>query len=284
MGGEKPAFLGIREQRVTHVLIFLTIGMSVFMTPILSKIPMPVLYGVFLYMGIASLNGIQFYDRILLMFMPKKYQPDYPYLRHVTMKRVHLFTGIQIACFAGLWIIKSFQQTSILFPLMLVIMIFVRKLLDFVFTKKELRVLDDILPAFKRHDRLDDEEALQQTEDGDCSDNNSEERRSSVNLRYTKSALEVDIANGKVMGIPQASIKQQQQQQQINITEEMNKSGVWKSVEGKSEGQRDKPSTVSSKDGSPDGGIVISVEKVSDELGNEEERRCLVSDSEKKND
>ena len=162
--GEKPAFLGIREQRVTHVLIFLTIGMSVFMTPILSKIPMPVLYGVFLYMGIASLNGIQFYDRILLMFMPKKYQPDYPYLRHVTMKRVHLFTGIQIACFAGLWIIKSFQQTSILFPLMLVIMIFVRKLLDFVFTKKELRVLDDILPAFKRHDRLDDEEALQQVE------------------------------------------------------------------------------------------------------------------------
>ena len=50
------------------------------------------------------------------------------------------------------------------------------------------------------------------------SDNNSEERRSSVNLRYTKSALEVDMANGKVMGIPHASIKQQQQQQ-INITE-----------------------------------------------------------------
>ena len=40
-------------------------------------------------------------------------------------------------------------------------MIVVRKLLDRVFTKKELQVLDDILPAFKRHDRLDDEEALQ---------------------------------------------------------------------------------------------------------------------------
>ena len=160
--GEKPAFLGIREQRVTSVMIFLTIGMSVFMTPILSKIPMPVLYGVFLYMGIASLNGIQFYDRILLMFMPKKYQPDYPYLRHVSMDRVHLFTSIQIACFAGLWLIKSFSQTSILFPLMLVIMIFVRKTLDLLFSKRELQVLDDILPAFKRHDRMDDEEALQQ--------------------------------------------------------------------------------------------------------------------------
>lgn len=35
---------------------------------------MPVLYGVFLYMGTASLDGLQFYNRILLIFMPKKYQ------------------------------------------------------------------------------------------------------------------------------------------------------------------------------------------------------------------
>merc|ERR1719370_2796296 len=42
--GEKPTFLGIREQRVTHVLIFITVGLSVFMTPILGKIPMPVLW------------------------------------------------------------------------------------------------------------------------------------------------------------------------------------------------------------------------------------------------
>ena len=94
--------------------------------------------------------------------MPKKYQPDYPYLRHVPMKRVHFFTAIQVGCFAALWLVKSFSQTSILFPLMLVIMIVVRKGLDFVFSKRELQVLDDILPAFKRHDRLDDEEALQQ--------------------------------------------------------------------------------------------------------------------------
>jgi sodium bicarbonate transporter 10 len=63
-----------REQRVTHVMIFITMGMSVFMTPILGRIPMPVLYGVFLYMGFASLDGLQFYNRLLLMFMPKKYQ------------------------------------------------------------------------------------------------------------------------------------------------------------------------------------------------------------------
>lgn len=82
--GEKPQFLGVREQRVTHILIFLTIGLSVFLTPMLGHIPMPVLFGVFLYMGVASLKGLQFFDRILIMFMPDKYQPDFMFLRQVS--------------------------------------------------------------------------------------------------------------------------------------------------------------------------------------------------------
>lgn len=81
--GEKPQFLGVREQRVTHIMIFLTIGLSVFLTPMLGHIPMPILYGVFLYMGVASLKGLQFFDRILIMLMPNKYQPDYMFLRQV---------------------------------------------------------------------------------------------------------------------------------------------------------------------------------------------------------
>ncbi len=44
----------------------LQVGLSAFMTPILGLIPMPVLYGVFLYMGISSLHGIQLFDRVLL--------------------------------------------------------------------------------------------------------------------------------------------------------------------------------------------------------------------------
>ena len=105
-----------REQRVTHILIFALIGASVKLSFVLKYIPMPVLYGVFLYMGVASLNGLQFFDRFLLFFMPKKYQPDVPYLRKVELWRVHLFTGVQMASLVGLWIIKDVKQTSILFP------------------------------------------------------------------------------------------------------------------------------------------------------------------------
>uniref|UniRef100_A0A672JZG9 Anion exchange protein n=1 Tax=Sinocyclocheilus grahami TaxID=75366 RepID=A0A672JZG9_SINGR len=57
--GEQPQFLGVREQRLTGILVFVLTGVSIFLAPILQFIPMPVLYGVFLYMGVASLSGIQ---------------------------------------------------------------------------------------------------------------------------------------------------------------------------------------------------------------------------------
>lgn len=162
--GEKPRFLGVREQRVTHILIFLTIGCSVFLTPLLSHIPMPVLYGVFLYMGSASLKGLQLFDRILIMFMPVKYQPDYLFLRQVPLKRVHIFTVIQFACLVVLWMIKSYFYTSILFPLMLVVMIGIRKSLDCIFTHRELKILDDLMPEMTRRAATDDMHSL---EDGE---------------------------------------------------------------------------------------------------------------------
>ncbi|BHF83645.1 Sodium bicarbonate cotransporter 3 [Sparganum proliferum] len=144
--GEQPVFLGCREQRVTGFLIFLFIGLSVFMSHILRLIPMAVLYGVFLLMGITSLNGLQFIQRCLLIFMPGKYQPDYPYLSHVRLWRVHLFTIIQLVCLVLLWVIKSIHQVSILFPLMVLAMCFIRKGLDFIFTQHEMHWLDDVLP------------------------------------------------------------------------------------------------------------------------------------------
>lgn len=43
---------------MTGVVTFILIGMSVLMTNVLGHIPMPVLYGVFLYMGISALGGM----------------------------------------------------------------------------------------------------------------------------------------------------------------------------------------------------------------------------------
>ena len=81
-------------------------------------IPMPVLYGVFLYMGVSSLRGMQLVDRVMIWFMPAKYQPDLLFLRHVRTNRVHLFTAIQVFCLIVLWVIKSIKEISIAFPIM----------------------------------------------------------------------------------------------------------------------------------------------------------------------
>uniref|UniRef100_A0AAQ5ZEH3 Anion exchange protein n=1 Tax=Amphiprion ocellaris TaxID=80972 RepID=A0AAQ5ZEH3_AMPOC len=115
--GEQPQFLGVREQRLTGILVFVLTGLSVFLAPVLQYIPMPVLYGVFLYMGVASLSGIQFWERIKLYLMPSKHQPDFSFLRHVPLRRVHLFTLVQIVCLAVLWILKS-TFLAIIFPVM----------------------------------------------------------------------------------------------------------------------------------------------------------------------
>ena len=40
-------------------------------------------------------------------------------------------------------------------------MIGVRKMLDFIFTKEELKILDDILPEFKRKQKLEKEEEIE---------------------------------------------------------------------------------------------------------------------------
>ncbi|XP_029034022.1 sodium bicarbonate cotransporter 3 isoform X6 [Osmia bicornis bicornis] len=207
--GEKPQFLGVREQRVTHILIFLMIGCSVLLTPMLKHIPMPVLFGVFLYMGVASLKGLQFFDRILIMLMPVKYQPDYMFLRQVPLKRVHVFTAIQLTCLAVLWIIKSFSSTSILFPLMLVVMIGIRKSLDLLFTQRELKILDDVMPEpSKKH-----AEDLRQLESG-------EEQNESMGYGPAGN-IQISLANGNIMKIPMTS---------INISEEVNKTGIWQQV------------------------------------------------------
>ncbi|XP_045135617.1 sodium bicarbonate cotransporter 3-like isoform X11 [Portunus trituberculatus] len=205
--GEKPQFLGVRENRLTHIIIFGLIGLSVIMTPILRKIPMPVLFGVFLYMGIAALKGIQLFDRILIMFMPIKYQPDYSFLRQVPLKKVHLFTAIQVACLAVLWVIKSFKQTSILFPLMLVVMIGVRKSLDWAFTQRELKILDDTLPEFSRKKRMENVD--------------DEEDEEKLGKETSEGVMTIPLANGNVMKVPLNP---------INISEEMNKSGVWMDI------------------------------------------------------
>uniref|UniRef100_A0A8C3T3M5 Anion exchange protein n=1 Tax=Chelydra serpentina TaxID=8475 RepID=A0A8C3T3M5_CHESE len=164
--GDQPKFLGIREQRLTGLVVFILTGVSVFLAPVLKYIPMPVLYGVFLYMGVAALNSIQLMDRIQLLLMPAKHQPDFMYLRHVPLRRVHLFTLIQVLCLAALWILKS-TVAAIIFPVMLLALVGIRKAMECIFSQQDLSWLDDIMPE---KDRKEEEEKLRSSQEKEESD------------------------------------------------------------------------------------------------------------------
>ncbi len=57
-------------------------------------------------------------QRVCIIFMPVKYQPECEFLKHVRTSRVHLYTVIQVLCLALLWTVKSIKQTSMAFPIL----------------------------------------------------------------------------------------------------------------------------------------------------------------------
>ncbi len=57
--GDKQQFLGVQEQRVTQISISVLCGLSIFFVSVLQRIPMPVFFGVLLYMGTTSLKVSQ---------------------------------------------------------------------------------------------------------------------------------------------------------------------------------------------------------------------------------
>uniref|UniRef100_A0A8C9W6C0 Anion exchange protein n=1 Tax=Scleropages formosus TaxID=113540 RepID=A0A8C9W6C0_SCLFO len=140
--GDKPRIQEVKEQRVTGLLVAVLVGLSIVIGELLRKIPIAVLFGIFLYMGVMSLNGIQLTERMLLLLMPPKYHPDHSYVRKVRTLRMHLFTGIQVICLAVLWAVMS-TVASLAFPFVLILTVPVKMfLLPRIFTAREMQCLD----------------------------------------------------------------------------------------------------------------------------------------------
>ncbi|KAJ8004642.1 hypothetical protein DPEC_G00138440 [Dallia pectoralis] len=140
--GEKPVIQEVKEQRVTGLVVAVLVGMSIVMTDALRNIPLAVLFGIFLYMGVTSITGIQLYERITLMFTPAKHHPDHTYVTKVKTWRMNMFTIIQLACIVLLWVVKS-TVASLAFPFILVMTVPLRRLvLSRLFEERELQALD----------------------------------------------------------------------------------------------------------------------------------------------
>ncbi|XP_027891496.1 sodium bicarbonate cotransporter 3-like isoform X6 [Xiphophorus couchianus] len=225
--GEQPKFLGIREQRVTGFMIFSLMGCSVFMTSVLKFIPMPVLYGVFLYMGVSSLKGIQFFDRIKLFGMPAKHQPDLIYLRYVPLWKVHVFTLVQLTCLVLLWVIKA-SAAAVVFPMMVLALVFIRKLLDLLFTNRELSWLDDLMPESKKKTEDDKKKKAQEKLEEESRLEEEEEEERKMKVRFEGSnRLNIPVNAFSGSSDSDALV--------VNISDEMVQTAVWKAVNSSAE-------------------------------------------------
>ncbi|VDK84007.1 unnamed protein product, partial [Onchocerca ochengi] len=140
--GERAGVDYVLEQRVTTIGVSLLMGLFAFGGSYL-RLPLASLFGVFLYLGVMNLTGLQFVQRIILFFIPEKYFPDTPYTESVDIRRMHLYTSIQIICLIIIYVVKYFKRTALAFPFILMLFILLRQLfLKKIFTEKELKALD----------------------------------------------------------------------------------------------------------------------------------------------
>ena len=135
--GEPLKAVGVRDQRVSAAVVSILLGLSILMSPILKFVPFAVLFGVFLYMGVSGMNGIQFFDRVKLFIMPTKHHPSISYVKKMKTWRMHLFTILQLLGLVILWVVKS-SAAALAFPFFVMAMIPYRWSMKFLFTPSEL--------------------------------------------------------------------------------------------------------------------------------------------------
>ena len=90
--GEQASIVNVKDQRVSFLLVSVLLGVSVVLAPLLKHVPFAVLFGVFLYMGVSGINGIQLFDRIALVLQPVKHHPSVSYVRRVCIFKYLMHT------------------------------------------------------------------------------------------------------------------------------------------------------------------------------------------------
>merc|ERR1712117_754452 len=108
--GEPPKTIGVRDQRMSALTVSVLLLVSVALAPVLKLVPFAILFGVFLYMGVSGMNGVQFFDRIFLMLKPVKHHPPVSYVQKVRTWRMVLFTVLQAIGLAILWTVKHVKD------------------------------------------------------------------------------------------------------------------------------------------------------------------------------
>lgn len=132
---------GVVEQRISGLLIHSLIAGSVlFCRPLLRQIPLSVLTGLFLYLGISSISTTEMWERAML-FVSEPSSDRWQL--HGGLTTAKAFTAIQIMLLAAMWYIKG-TKAGVFFPVLIGLLAPIRIALERwgMFNKEDLQVLD----------------------------------------------------------------------------------------------------------------------------------------------
>nr|XP_030703377.1 sodium bicarbonate transporter-like protein 11 isoform X5 [Globicephala melas]XP_030703378.1 sodium bicarbonate transporter-like protein 11 isoform X5 [Globicephala melas]XP_030703379.1 sodium bicarbonate transporter-like protein 11 isoform X5 [Globicephala melas]XP_030703382.1 sodium bicarbonate transporter-like protein 11 isoform X5 [Globicephala melas] len=121
--------VSVKETRLTSLGASILVGFSLLLLPFpLQWIPKPVLYGLFLYIALTSIDGSQLFARMVLLLKDQTSYPPTHYIRRVPQRKIHYFTGLQVLqllllCAFGM---STLPYMKMIFPLIMIAMIPIR--------------------------------------------------------------------------------------------------------------------------------------------------------------
>ena len=155
----------VTETRLTGFVIHALLASTILLLPLIKNIPIPVVSGVFLFLGRKLMTGNTFFKRITDAFaekarLPKKnpihllgrkkmciYSFSFYPIHLLGRKKMNIYTLVQVLCLLGLFGFKQIPSITIFFPAMIGVLMAIRAfVLPKFFTEEEFVALGDPTP------------------------------------------------------------------------------------------------------------------------------------------
>ena len=136
-------FTDVIEPRLTGLVIHGAILSSLFLLPFLGNIPVPVISGIFLYLGKKMMKGNLFLERLGNIIIEKRLLPATNIFNTLPAPTVLKYLSVQSLMLLLIWVMKQNKNFSLFFPSCIAFLMIVRSVvMPNFFTPTELQLLD----------------------------------------------------------------------------------------------------------------------------------------------
>ncbi|KAL7534383.1 hypothetical protein ACHAXR_008543 [Thalassiosira sp. AJA248-18] len=137
----------VTETRLTGFVIHAMLASTILLLPLIKKIPIPVVSGVFLFLGRKLMTGNTFFKRITDGFAQRSRLPSKNPIHLLGRTKMNIYTGVQVLCLLGLFGFKQIPSITIFFPAMIGVLMAIRGfVLPRFFSEEEFVALGDPTP------------------------------------------------------------------------------------------------------------------------------------------